>query len=95
MLTTHHVESDDKRFRVATVGSDGVAMAFQVAHLTTAAAALSHRGIVFSGLPSESPIRRLARFMDPAGHVLLLRESTQEGEESVHGGMSANAAAEN
>lgn len=95
MLTTHHVESDDKRFRVATVGTDGVAMAFQVADLTTAAAALSRRGIVFSGRPSESPIGRLARFMDPAGHVLLLREPAQEVEGSVHAGIPASAAVGN
>jgi catechol 2,3-dioxygenase-like lactoylglutathione lyase family enzyme len=95
MLTTHHVESDDKRFRVATVGADGVAMAFRVAHLTTAVAALSRRGIAFSGRPSESPLGRLARFTDPVGHVLLLREPTQEGEPSVRAGLSANAAAGN
>jgi catechol 2,3-dioxygenase-like lactoylglutathione lyase family enzyme len=95
MLTTHHVEIDDKRHRVATVGTGGVAMAFRVADLTTAVAALSHRGIAFSGWPSESPIGRLARFLDPAGHVLLLREPTQEGERSVCAAASANAAAEN
>lgn len=93
MLTTHHVESDDKRMRVATVGTGGVEMAFGVADLTTAAAALSRRGIAFSGWPSESPLGRLARFMDPAGHVFLLRESTQEGERSVLAGTSANLAA--
>ncbi len=94
MLTTHHVDKDDKRFRVATVGSGGVAMAFGVADLTTAVADLSSRGIAFSGSPSESPIGRLARFTDPAGHVFLLRESTQEGEGRVRAGVSANAAAE-
>lgn len=92
MLTTHHVESDDKRMRVATVGTGGVAVAFRVADLTMAAAALSRRGIAFSDWPSESPLGRLARFMDPAGHVLLLRESTQEGERSVLAGTSANLA---
>jgi catechol 2,3-dioxygenase-like lactoylglutathione lyase family enzyme len=95
MLATHHVESDDKRYQVSAVGTGGVAMAFPVADLTTAVAALSRRGIVFSGEPSESPIGRLARFMDPAGRVLLLRERTQEGERSVRAGMSANAAAGN
>ncbi len=94
MLTTHHVESEDKRFQVATVGSSGVAMAFQVAHLPTAVDALSRRGIAFSGRPTESPIGRLARFMDPAGHILLLREPAQEGERSVLAGTSAHLAAE-
>ena len=93
MLTTHHVESDDKRFRVATAGTGGVAFAFQVAHLTTAVSALSRRGIIFSGWPSESYIGLLERFLDPAGHVLLLREPTQEGEGSVVTGIPANAAA--
>jgi hypothetical protein len=64
MLTTHHVESDDKRFRVATAGTGGVAFAFQVAHLTMAVSALSRRGIIFSGWLSESHIGRLERFMD-------------------------------
>jgi catechol 2,3-dioxygenase-like lactoylglutathione lyase family enzyme len=88
MLTTHHVEVDDKRFRVATAGTDGVAMTFPVADLATTVAALTRRGIVFSGAPSESPIGRLARFTDPAGHVLLLREPIQEGEAErrVHAG---------
>jgi catechol 2,3-dioxygenase-like lactoylglutathione lyase family enzyme len=95
MLTTHHVDSDDKRFRVATVGTGGIAMAFRVADLTMAVAALSRRGIAFSGSPSESPIGRLARFTDPAGHVFLLREPTQEGERTVGAGTSANAAAAN
>jgi catechol 2,3-dioxygenase-like lactoylglutathione lyase family enzyme len=95
MLTTHHVESDDKRMRVATVGTGGVAMAFRVADLTTGVGDLSRRGIAFSGWPSESPIGRLARFMDPAGHVLLLREPPQEGEGSIHAGVSASAVAEN
>jgi len=95
MLTTHHVESNDKRFQVATVGTGGVALAFRVANLAMAVAALSRRGIVFSGCPSESPIGRLARFMDPAGHVLLLREPTQEGEGSAYAGIPVNAVAEN
>ena len=94
MLTTHHVDSDDKRFRVATVGTDGVAMAFQVAQLEQAVADLSERGIVFSDSPSDSPIGRLARFTDPAGHVLLLREPIQEGEASVHAGVPALATAD-
>jgi catechol 2,3-dioxygenase-like lactoylglutathione lyase family enzyme len=91
MLTTHHVDSDDKRFRVATVGTDGVAMAFQVAHLAHAVADLLRRGIVFSDSPSDSPIGRLARFTDPAGHVLLLREPIQEGEPRVGAGVPALA----
>lgn len=95
MLATYHVERDDKRHRVATVGTDGVAMEFRVADLTTAVADLSRRGIAFSDWSSESPIGRLARFTDPAGHVLLLREPTQEGERSVRTGISANAAARN
>ncbi len=90
MLTTHHVDSDDKRFRVATVGTDGVAMAFQVADIGQAVADLSGRGIVFSDPPSDSPIGRLARFTDPAGHVLLLRE----GEPSIGAGVSALATAD-
>jgi len=56
---------------------------------------LSRRGIVFSGSPSDSPIGRVARFTDPAGHVLLLREPTHEGERSVGAGLSPNAAAKN
>jgi catechol 2,3-dioxygenase-like lactoylglutathione lyase family enzyme len=95
LLTTHHVESDDKRFKVATVGSGGVALAFSVADLTTAVTNLSHRGIAVSDWQTTSPIGRLARFTDPAGHVLLLRHPTQEGEWSVLAGMSANSAAEN
>jgi catechol 2,3-dioxygenase-like lactoylglutathione lyase family enzyme len=94
MLTTHHVDSDDKHFRVATVGTDGVAMAFQVAHLAQAVADLSRRGIVFPDSPSDSPIGRLARFTDPAGHVLLLREPIQEGEPSVRAGVPALATAD-
>ena len=82
MLTTHHVESDDKRLRVSTVGTDGVAMAFQVADIAQAVADLSRRGVVFLISPSDSPIGRLARFIDPAGHVLLLRE----GDPSIGGG---------
>jgi catechol 2,3-dioxygenase-like lactoylglutathione lyase family enzyme len=93
MLTTHHVRSDDKRFRVATVGTEGVAMAFPVADLTKAVADLSQRGIVFSDSSSASPIGRLARFTDPAGHVLLLREPAHEAELSV-AGVPAIAAAE-
>lgn len=92
MLTTHHVDSDDRRFRVATVGTDGVAMSFQVEHLTRAVADLSRRGIAFSGSPSESPIGRLARFTDPAGHVLLLREPARAGELNGRPGVSAVAA---
>jgi len=49
---------------------------------------------VFSGRPSDSPLGRLARFMDPAGHVFLLREPTQEDERTARAGMSASAAAE-
>jgi catechol 2,3-dioxygenase-like lactoylglutathione lyase family enzyme len=94
MLTTHHVDSDDKRFRVATVGTDGVAMAFPVAHLAQAIADLSRRGIVFSDSLSDSPIGRLARFTDPAGHVLLLREPIQEGEPSVRAGVPTLATAD-
>ena len=93
MLTTHHVEPGDDRFRVATAGSDGVAMAFGVPDLAAAVDALSRRGIVFSGAPLESPIGRLARFTDPAGHVLLLREPTQQVERSVRAATSATAAA--
>jgi catechol 2,3-dioxygenase-like lactoylglutathione lyase family enzyme len=95
MLATHHVELDDKRFRVSTLGTDGVAIVFQVADLERTVAALSRRGIAFSGPPSESPIGHLARFTDPAGHVLLLREPTQDGEQSVVASMSATPAAEN
>jgi catechol 2,3-dioxygenase-like lactoylglutathione lyase family enzyme len=95
MLTTHHVDSDDKRFRVATVGTTGLALAFRVADLTMAVAAMSRRGIVFSDWPSESPIGRLARFVDPAGHVLLLREPIQESEEGARAGMSVNVAVKN
>jgi catechol 2,3-dioxygenase-like lactoylglutathione lyase family enzyme len=94
MLTTHHVEPDDKRFRVATVGSDGVALAFRVAQLTTAVDALSRRGIAFSDGPSETSFGRLARFQDPAGHVFLLREPTHEDDESVLAGISSNRDAE-
>ena len=94
MLTTDHVESDDKRFRVATAGTGGVAFAFQVAHLPMAVSALSRRGISFSGWPSESHLGRLERFMDPVGHVLLLREPIQEGEGSALTGIPANAAAD-
>jgi catechol 2,3-dioxygenase-like lactoylglutathione lyase family enzyme len=94
LLTTHHVEIDDKRFRVATAGTNGVAFAFRVANLTRAVSALSRRGVIFSGRPSESHIGRLERFMDPAGHVFLLREPIQEGEESVLMGIPANAAAD-
>lgn len=94
MLTTHHVASDDKRFRVATVGTDGVAMAFRVENLTTAVSAWSRRGIVFAGDPFESPLGRVARFRDPAGHVFLLRESVQEDERSIHSGVPADALAE-
>ena len=96
-----HDDADDsprRQRRQALSGRDGweggVAMAFGVADLTTAVADLSRRGIAFSGSPSESPIGRLARFTDPAGHVFLLRESTQEGEGRVRAGVSANAAAE-
>jgi catechol 2,3-dioxygenase-like lactoylglutathione lyase family enzyme len=94
MLTTHHVESEDKRYQVATVGSGGVAMAFRAAHLATAVDALSRRGVAFSGRVAESPIGRLARFMDPAGHVFLLREPAQESERSALAGTFANLAAE-
>jgi catechol 2,3-dioxygenase-like lactoylglutathione lyase family enzyme len=87
MLTTHHVDSDDKRFRVATVGTAGVAMAFNVARLAEAVTDLSQRGIAFSDLPSESPIGRLASFTDPAGHVLLLREPRPEGEPRIRAGV--------
>jgi catechol 2,3-dioxygenase-like lactoylglutathione lyase family enzyme len=80
MLTTHHVDSDDKRFRVATVGTDGVAMAFRVADLERAVDELAKRGIACADAPSASPIGRLARFTDPAGHVLLLREPLQADE---------------
>jgi catechol 2,3-dioxygenase-like lactoylglutathione lyase family enzyme len=93
MLTTHHVEPDDDRFRVATAGSDGVAMAFGVDDLAAAADALSRRGIVFSGAPVETPIGRLARFTDPAGHVLLLREPAKPVERGVRPAMPAVAAA--
>ncbi|HEU0300129.1 MAG TPA: VOC family protein [Longimicrobium sp.] len=93
MLTTHHVASDDRRFRVATAGTDGVAMAFRVAHLATAVDALSRRGIAFSGGPSGSPVGRLARFTDPAGHVLLLREPAPRGARSVRAGAFATRAA--
>jgi catechol 2,3-dioxygenase-like lactoylglutathione lyase family enzyme len=79
MLTTHHIESDDTRHRVATVGTGGVAMAFQVADLTTAGDALSRRGIALSGWPFENPIGRLVRFTDPAGHVFLLKQHTHHG----------------
>jgi len=84
MLATHHVESADPRH---LLGTGGVAMAFRVADLTTAVAALSRRGIVFSDRPSDSPIGRLARFTDPAGHVFLLREPRQKGGRSVGAGM--------
>jgi catechol 2,3-dioxygenase-like lactoylglutathione lyase family enzyme len=94
MLTTHHVDSDDKRFRVATVGTDGVAMVFQVARLAQAVANLSRRGIVFSDSPSETPLGPLARFADPAGHVLLLREPVHEGEPTAHAGVPALASGE-
>jgi hypothetical protein len=93
MLTTHHVDSDDQRFRVATVGTDGVALAFQVADLAQAEAELSQRGIAFGDLPSESPIGRLARFTDPAGHVLLLREPMHEPDVSVRDGAPIPATA--
>lgn len=83
LLTTHHVEIEDKRFQVSTAGSDGVALAFRVADLTRAVSALSRRGVTFCGRPSQSHIGRLERFMDPAGHVLLLRESLHESEASV------------
>jgi predicted enzyme related to lactoylglutathione lyase len=92
MLTTHHVDSDDKRFRVSTAGTDGVALAFAVEDLATAQADLSSRGIEFAGPPSESPIGRLARFADPAGHVLLLREAAKAGEPSARLPESAVAA---
>ena len=92
MLTTHHVRSDDKRFRVSTVGSSGVAMAFEVANLETALDAWSRRGIVFSEWHPASPLGRVARFADPAGHVFLLREATREGQRDALAGVSANAA---
>jgi predicted enzyme related to lactoylglutathione lyase len=82
MLTTHHVESDDPRHRGFTVGTNGVAFAFKVEDLTTAVATLSRRGVAFSDWPSANPsahpLGRLARFTDPAGHVLLLQEPTHE-----------------
>jgi catechol 2,3-dioxygenase-like lactoylglutathione lyase family enzyme len=83
LLTTHHVEIEDKRFQVSTTGSDGVAFAFRVTDLNRAVSALSRRGVNFCGWPSRSHIGRLERFMDPTGHVLLLRESMQEDEASV------------
>lgn len=93
MLTTHHVDSDDKRFRVETVGTSGVALAFGVERLAEAIAALSPRAIVFSDSSYDSPIGRLARFTDPAGHVLLLREPIQAAEWRVPDGEPAIATA--
>jgi catechol 2,3-dioxygenase-like lactoylglutathione lyase family enzyme len=94
MLATHHVESDDQVLRVAMAGTGGVAVAFGVADLASAVADLSGRGVTFSGLPFESPIGRLARFVDPAGRVFLLHEPTQQEERSLRAGMSASTAAE-
>ena len=93
MLTTHHVDSEDKRFRVSTVGTDGVAMTFGVADVTAAVDDLSRRGIAFSGPPADHALGRVARFLDPAGHVLLLREPAQHEDEPYHGleGSAASA----
>jgi catechol 2,3-dioxygenase-like lactoylglutathione lyase family enzyme len=93
MLTTHHVESDDKRFRVATVGSRGVALSFAVPDLPTALAALSSRGIVFSDWLPGSRSGRVAQFADPAGHVFLLRAATRESREAVRAEASGSAVA--
>jgi catechol 2,3-dioxygenase-like lactoylglutathione lyase family enzyme len=86
MLATYHLERNNKRDRIATVVTDGVAMQFRVADLTTTVADLSRRGIAFSDWSAESATGRLARFKDPAGHILVLQERS---------GMSANAAAQN
>jgi predicted enzyme related to lactoylglutathione lyase len=91
MLTTHHVEPGDARFPVSTTGSEGVAMAFRAADLDAAIADLSRRGVEFAGAPFESPIGRLARFADPAGHRFFLREPAREEERGVHAGVSAGA----
>ena len=94
MLATHHVEPEDRRYRVSTVGTSGVAFAFPVAHLATAVGELSHRGVVFSDWPSKSAVGRVARFADPVGHVLLLEEPVREGDGAVRAGMYENAGAE-
>ena len=64
-------------------------MAFGVADLTAAIANLSHRGIEFSGSPSEGPIGHVARFTDPAGRVLwsnrALRDMLGYAEEELRG----------
>jgi catechol 2,3-dioxygenase-like lactoylglutathione lyase family enzyme len=90
MLTTHFVDSDDKRFKVSTVGTGGAAMAFRVENLSTTVDALSQRGIDCSHWQSDGPLGQLARFTDPAGHVLLVRESTPEATRTVHVGASAH-----
>jgi catechol 2,3-dioxygenase-like lactoylglutathione lyase family enzyme len=77
LLTTHHVEKDDKRFQVATTGSSGVAFAFQAADVLPAVSSLSRHGISFAEWGTESPLGRRQRFVDPAGHVCLLGEPTQ------------------
>jgi len=92
MLTTHHVDSDDRRFRVATVGTTGVALAFRVADLGRQVADLARRGVAFADPDLESPIGRLARFADPAGHVLLLREPHPEGETAGAGAFATAGA---
>jgi hypothetical protein len=50
--------------------------------------------VTFSGLPFESPIGHLVRFVDPAGRVFLLHETTQQNQRSLRAGMSASATAE-
>lgn len=92
MLTTHHVESDGKPRRAVSFGPGSVSIAFRVENLAEAVADLSSRGVGFSGGPAESPIGRLARFSDPEGRVLFLREPAQGSVGSVSAEMSAGPA---
>lgn len=78
MLTTRYVETEGNEQKLASVGASGFALLFRVVHLSMAVAALSRRGISFSAGLLEDSKGRVARFVDPAGNILLLREPTAE-----------------
>jgi catechol 2,3-dioxygenase-like lactoylglutathione lyase family enzyme len=70
LLTTHHVGEGEHAaaHKVTAAGSRGIAFGFHTDDLDASTAALSERGLAFTGEPVASRIGATATFADPGGY---------------------------